>query len=58
MHFASTSYNSFAYGLNHGRQPVGADVGVGIDENVLRRAVLGQNVEYFVDRSALFAAGI
>ena len=50
--------DGLAHGADNAGEAVGADVGMGVDEDVARGAVLVENVEDFVDGAALFAARV
>lgn len=58
MYLAARGKDGFAHGLDDGRQTVGADVRMRVDQDVVLRPVLIEDAQYFVDRSAFLAAGI
>ena len=58
MHLASAGKNRVAHILDHTRKPVCPDVGMGIGEDGGRCAMLAEDIENLVDRSAFLAARI
>ena len=58
MHFAACRDYRFPHGFYDFRQPVGAYMGMGVDKYLALSAVEVEYLEYFVDRTAFFAAGV
>ena len=58
MDLATAAQDGLAHGLDDARQFVAADVGMGIDEDILSRPMLDKNSQNAVHRAALLAAGV
>ena len=58
MYLAARGEDGFAHGLDYGRQAVGADVGMCVDQDVVLCPVPVEDAQYLVDGSAFLAAGI
>ncbi len=58
MNFSTRGEDGLAHGLDDFGQAVGSDMGVGVNEDFVLRAVLVEYSKHFIDRAALFAAGV